>query len=109
MSKTISLFCPPIRMRLQKADATAKLVARPASDADGPDAGPVVEIRALDWYEYQHTLGIDDAVQRMRAIVAAGLVSVEGRTEMVAEFLERPAPRAFEAVFDAIMAETGGN
>jgi len=55
------------------------------------DDGPLFEVTHLDYYQVQAVYGADDISKQTRLAFEGGLVSIDGDTKAVAEFLAAPS------------------
>lgn len=72
--------------------------------------GPVFRMRILNFWEAQDIL--DDAkprTERIRTAMERAIVSIDGSTEGIAEFIKNPKPRRVLPLFDVILEMIGGN
>jgi hypothetical protein len=82
------------------------LAMRPAAEvADGP----VFTIKSLDYFEYQAAIMSADAMDRLRSLVSASLVSIEGDVSAAAKFLAKPNIKIMAALIDAVTEASSGN
>ena len=73
------------------------------------EGGPTFQIRSIDYWSIQSVLIEDEATKKIRLTLALGLVAIDGDELAVPDFLERPAVRAVNPLFDAIWEHTWGN
>jgi len=71
--------------------------------------GPVFTIRALDYFTAQGVLNDDDAVEKIRKCIAAGLVAIDGDEAKAEEFKVNPRAPMVNPLFNEIWMSTWGN
>jgi hypothetical protein len=74
-----------------------------AREFSGDSAGVPFRIRTLDYFTAQAVLAYDEDVDRVRACIEAGLVSIDGGFKL------SPLARVCNPLFDAIWSATWGN
>lgn len=73
------------------------------------ETGPVFQIRAIDYWAIQPALSETDATAKVRKVLEAGLLAIDGDEAAAKEFLERPSVRYVNPLFEAVWQLTWGN
>jgi hypothetical protein len=80
-----------------------------AREFSADSAGVPFRIRTLDYFTAQAVLAYDEDVDRVRACIEAGLVSIDGSATEAEGFKLSPLARVCNPLFDAIWSATWGN
>lgn len=73
---------------------------------------PVFEIRCMTYWEWDEITAsavVDVGPEHMRKVLKVGLVSIDGDAEQVSRFIESPAPKMCEPIYQAILDLAAGN
>lgn len=93
------------------AGSTTDLYFDPDAQAFAPaGSGPRFTIRAIDFWSWQKLLvAKDDPVAQTRLALEFGLVSIDGDTDLAAQFIATPARNLVNPLFAAIVDSALGN
>ncbi len=73
-----------------------------------PD-GPTFQFKSLDYWAIQPALSTDDPIAKIRCVLTAGLIAVDGDEAAAKSFIERPAAGLVNPLFEAIWKASLGN